>query len=208
MLGFPSFDKDNPVLNDKEEVWKDMIGFEGRYQVSLHGRVRSIVTNHGVYQEKIKKARQRSSTCDYLYVQLSVKDKPHHEAVHRAVAKAFIPNPDNKPMVNHKDGNKLKNDACNLEWVTCSENHQHAFNSGLRNGQHTADRQRGTKIGTTSKFHNVSWDSTREKWKATLKDKGKMVFQKRFECEFEAAAYVNTMLDRLGYSDRPRNFFD
>lgn len=184
-----------------------MIGFEGRYQVSNHGRVRSILSNHGKYQEKIKAVRRRSSTCDYLYVQLSIKDQPHHEAVHRAVAKAFIPNPENKPMVNHKNGSKLTNNAWNLEWVTCTENHLHAFATGLRNGQHTADRQRGQKYGDSSKYHNVSWDESRGQWKATLKDKGKMVFQKRFHCEIEAAAYVNTMLDALGYSDRPRNIF-
>lgn len=193
------------MLNSNDEIWKDMIGFEGRYQVSNHGRIRSVLSNHGTYQEKIKTLRQRSKTCEYLYVQLSVLDKPHHEAVHRAVAKAFIPNPDNKPMVNHKDGNKLKNNVCNLEWATCSENHLHAFSTGLRNNQHVADRQRGQKIGSTSSYHNVSWDSTRLKWKATLKDKGKMLFQKRFDCEIKAAQYVNEMLDVLGYSDRPRN---
>lgn len=193
------------MLNSNAEIWKDMIGFEGRYQVSNLGRVRSILSNHGRYQEKIKVQRPRSESCPYRYVQLSVKDQPHHEAVHRAVAKAFIPNPDNKPMVNHIDGNKLNNNACNLEWVTCSENHQHAFSTGLRDAQHVAERQRGTKVGQSSSYHNVSWDNSRSKWKATLKDKGKMVFQKRFETEIEAAQYVNDQLDALGYSNRPRN---
>lgn len=182
-----------------------MVGFEGRYQVSDKGRVRSILSNHGNYQEKLKTLRQRSDTCPYYYVQLNVLDKPFHEAVHRAVAKAFIPNPDNKPMVNHIDGNKLNNNVCNLEWVTCSENFLHAHSIGLMNGQHTADRQRGQKTGVTSKYFNVSWDSTRHKWKATLKNNGKMVFQKRFDQEIDAALYVNKMLDELGYSDRPRN---
>jgi hypothetical protein len=195
------------VLNSQAEIWKDMITFEGRYQVSNHGRIRSVLSNHGKYQEKIKAVRPRSATCEYLYVQLSIKDRPYHEAVHRAVAKAFIPNPDNKPMVNHKDGDKLNNNACNLEWVTCTENHQHAFDSGLRNNQHVADRQRGAKLGSTSTFHNVTWDSTRGKWKAALKNQGKMVFQKRFDCEIQAARYVNEMLDTLGFSDRPRNSF-
>jgi len=182
-----------------------MVNFEGRYQVSSLGRIRSLITNHGTPQEKLKKQRIRSESSKYLYVQLSVDNKVHHEAVHRAVAKAFIPNPDNKPMVNHLDGNKLNNNVCNLEWVTCSENHIHAFATGLSSATHVAERLRGTKQGNTSKFHNVSWDASRNRWKATLKDKGKMVFQKRFDCEIEAARYVNIMLDTLGYSDRPRN---
>lgn len=193
------------MLNNDEEIWKIMIGFEGRYQVSNRGRVRSVLSNHGRYQEKIKSARLRSVTCAYLYVQLSIMDQPHHKAVHRAVAEAFIPNPENKPMVNHKDGSKLNNNASNLEWVTCAENHLHAYATGL-SVSYIAGRNRGLKSGITSKYHNVSWDVSRSKWKATLKDQGRMVFQKRFDCEFEAATYVDMMLDRLGYSDRPRNF--
>ncbi len=193
------------MLNNDNVIWKDLVGFEGRYQVSNKGAIRSILTNHGKYQEKLKKTYIRSSTCQYMYVNLSVFDKSYIEAVHRAVAKAFIPNPDNKPMVNHIDGNKLNNNVCNLEWVTCSENHSHAFKTGLRNTDSVTELHLGKKFGVTSEFHNVSWDSTRLKWKATLKDKGKMIFQKRFDCEKAAALHVNLMLDKLGYSDRPRN---
>lgn len=193
------------MLNNNTEIWKDVLNFEGRYQVSNIGRIRSILSNHGKYQEKLKTQRIRSKSCQYMYVQFSVLDVPHHEAVHRAVAKAFIPNPDRKPVVNHIDGNKLNNNVCNLEWATYSENILHAFSTGLNNGKHVADRQRGVKTGTTSKYHNVSWDASRSKWKATLKDKGKMVVYKRFDCEIEAAKHVNEMLDKFGFSDRPRN---
>lgn len=191
------------MLNGNTEVWKDIPGFETRYQVSNLGRIRSIQDNHGKYKEQIKSTR--ISNKGYEYVRLYIKDKGHNVAVHRAVASAFIPNPDNKPTVNHRDGNKRNNHVDNLEWSTYSENLKHAYKTGLTNAQHVADRQRGSKIGVTSNFHNVSWDKTRQKWKATLKDKGRMVFQKRFDCEIEAAKYVNTMLDELGYSDRPRN---
>lgn len=191
------------MLNGNTEVWKEIPGFEGRYQVSNLGRVMSIQDNHGKYKEQIKATR--ISNKGYVYVSLFIKDRQHNVSVHHAVASAFIPNPDNKPTVNHIDGSKQNNRVDNLEWATYSENLKHAFKIGLTNAQHVADRQRGSKIGVTSSFHNVSWDKTRQKWKATLKDKGRMVFQKRFDCEIEAAKYVNTMLDELGYSDRPRN---
>lgn len=193
------------MLNNNDEIWKGMIGFEDRYQVSSLGRIRSIKDNHGNSCEKIKATRVRSNSCKYEYVQLSVKNKAFHEAVHRAVAKAFIPNPDSKPVVNHIDGDKLNNNVCNLEWVTHSENHIHAYTSGLRSATHLVERQLGQKYGASSKYHNVSWDSSREKWKASLKNKGKMVFQKRFDSEIAAAEYVNEMLDSLGIKNRPRN---
>lgn len=191
------------MLNGNNEVWKDIPGFEKRYQASNLGRIRSIQDNHGKYREQIRSTW--ISNKGYVYVQLFIKDKRHNVSVHHAVASAFLPNPDHKPTVNHLDGNKQNNFVGNLEWSTYSENLKHAFETGLSNAQHVADRQRGTKIGVTSNFHNVSWDNTRKKWKATLKDKGRMVFQKRFDCEIKAAEYVNTMLDALGYSDRPRN---
>ena len=188
------------MLNDNDVIWKDMIGYEGQYQVSSTGLIRSIVDNHGRPAQRQRATHIRSG--NYEYVNLSVKDTTRSEAVHRAVAKAFIPNPDNKPMVNHIDGNKLNNNACNLEWATCSENHKHAYAAGLRVN---ALGFKGKKHASASKHHNVSWDNDRCKWKATLKDQGKMVFQKRFDSEREAALYVNKMLDELGYSDRPRN---
>ena len=69
----------------------------------------------------------------YLQVVVSLGSRSKKKAfkIHKAVAETFIPNPDNKPEVNHKDGNKNKNDASNLEWATSSENVQHAYQNGL-----------------------------------------------------------------------------
>jgi len=192
--------EDNPVLNKNSEIWKDIASFEGRYQVSDIGRIRSIQTNHGRYQELIRPTFIRSG--NYRYLGLFIKNKSHNISVHREVAKAFVANPDNKPMVNHIDGDKLNNNALNLEWVTCSENHVHAYATKLRV---PTMGFKGRKHNSISKYHNVCFDIDRLKWKATLKDQGKMVFQKRFNTERAAALYVNKMLDELGYSDRPRN---
>lgn len=201
------FDKDNPVLNVDDGEWRDVVGFEGRYQVSGRGQVRSIQDNHGRYRERAK-AVNLSGTVDYFYVKLFVKDKLINKAVHRLVAEAFVPNPHGKPMVNHKDGDKHNNHHSNLEWVTCSENHRHAYSIGRRTATHVTDRNRGQKMGWSSKFHNVSWDATRKRWRACLKDGGKTVFQKRFDSELDAARYVNQMLDELGITNRPKNIVD
>lgn len=190
------------MLNHSQEVWKEPEGYEGFIQVSNTGKVRSIRTNHGKYQERELKQRIRSKTCPYLQVQITKHNVSHKEFIHRLVAKTFVPNPNNKPQVNHIDGNKLNNDAYNLEWVTCSENHKHAYTTNLREAPRAS---LGKKCGGSSKFHNVTWDTSRQKWKASLKHEGKLLFQKRFDSEIEAALHVNVMLDELGFTDRPRN---
>jgi hypothetical protein len=192
------------VLNFNDEIWKDMQGYEGQYQVSSHGRIRSIVNNHGAAKIRLKATYVRSTTCQYEYVNLSVKNKAFTEAVHRAVAKAFIPNPENKPMVNHIDGNKLNNNVCNLEWVTDSENKRHAFEAGLMKGQ---THWKGKKFSNTSRYHNVGWDKSRNKWTASLKLNGKS-HTKRFADEDDAALYVNHLLDRFNITDRARNIIN
>lgn len=127
---------DQKVLNfcnSTKEVWKDIPNTDGFYQISNKGRVRSW-QRYGVAKGKsdtphIKAFSQGSST--YYQVNLSNNGELYHELVHRLVAKAFVPNPDNKPCVNHKDGDKLNNVAPNLEWVTYSENNQHAADNNL-----------------------------------------------------------------------------
>lgn len=116
--------------------WVEILEFEGLYEVSDTGLVRSkrrIVTNGKLngnltINEKLLKMDLSAA---YPRVTLSKEGKTYRFSVHRLVAQAFIPNPDNKPMVNHKNGNKL--DACveNLEWVTASENCKHALDTQL-----------------------------------------------------------------------------
>lgn len=108
-----------------QEIWKDIEGTDGKYQVSNLGRVKSI---QGKREGFIK---PEINIGGYLTVHLRVNHKNLNRVVHRLMMKAFIPNPENKPFVNHKDGNKLNNSFENLEWCTASENRKHAYDTGL-----------------------------------------------------------------------------
>ena len=105
-----------------QEIWKDIPGFEGLYQVSNFGRVKSLNYN----KRKIEKCLSIKRSFVYDIVCLSKHGLSKYLLVHRLVAEAFIPNPDNKEQVNHKDGNKRNNKVDNLEWATCKENILHS----------------------------------------------------------------------------------
>ena len=109
--------------NLPNEIWKDVVGYEGLYKVSNLGRVKKPM---GAYSIILKPFVQ-----DYKMVSLSSNHKSRKFLVHRLVAQAFIPNPNDKEEVNHIDGNKLNNVVDNLEWCTKSENVEHAYRLGL-----------------------------------------------------------------------------
>jgi hypothetical protein len=121
-----------------KEVWKDIKGYEGIYQVSNIGNIKSLerevpnkrfpgVTN--ILKEKRLKPGLSSSK--YMTVVLSDGIKIKTFSLHRLIACAFIENNENKPYINHKDGDKLNNIFSNLEWCTASENGKHAHKLGL-----------------------------------------------------------------------------
>lgn len=117
-----------------KEIWKPVDNYEGLLMVSSFGRIKSIsrkVLNSGTYNGfYIKKdiiLKQRISKHGYCTISFRRKSF----LVHRLVAKAFILNPENKPQVNHIDGDKLNNNLNNLEWCSRLENMRHAFNLGL-----------------------------------------------------------------------------
>lgn len=106
------------------EIWKTIEGFEN-YFISNLGNVKNNKFN------KEKKLSKSKSTLGYEVVLLYKHGKRTLFYVHRLVAIAFIPNPENKPQVNHIDGNKLNNNVYNLEWNTAKENINHAYDIGL-----------------------------------------------------------------------------
>ena len=112
-----------------QEIWKDIIGYEGTYQVSNLGNVRSLHWNHS---NKIRLLTPFLNS-GYLRVGFRTNNVLKNYLIHVLVANAFIPNPESKPQVNHKDGNKLNNNVSNLEWVSASENVVHAKTHNLIN---------------------------------------------------------------------------
>lgn len=103
------------------ELWRDIKGYEGEYQVSDLGRVKSLKTN------KIRKLYTNKRN-GYVYVTLSQNNFVKNIRVHRLVADAFLVEDTSRPYVNHIDGNKQNNRLCNLERCTASENNLHAIN--------------------------------------------------------------------------------
>lgn len=118
-----------------KEVWKEVIGYETLYAVSNLGRIKAFAKHidsgkcHRSWDEHILKCA--SDQRGYLKTNLAKDGVNRTVKVHRIVAQAFIPNPDNLPEVNHKDGNKQNNSVENLEWSDRLSNQRHAVKSGL-----------------------------------------------------------------------------
>lgn len=131
-----------------DEVWKDVIGYEGYYEVSSLGRVRSVdrtVTGiDGVTQHfKGHLMTQRPDGNNYLICHLRMNRTRRMIHVHRMVAEAFIPNPDNLPQVNHKDNSRTNSRVDNLEWCTVAYNSNYGLHKKRASVSH-ADKYRAT----------------------------------------------------------------
>lgn len=103
------------------------------YEVSNTGKVRSFKKKSGGLYDEPHMRKPVEDQKGYLRVNLSVNGRMVNRKIHRLVAKYFVPNPENKPQVNHKDGDKGNNNYSNLQWVTNKENMAHAYATGIRN---------------------------------------------------------------------------
>lgn len=130
------------------EEWRDIEGYEGLYQVSNLGRVRSLNFNHTI--GKVKELSLRNSKKGYKQVILYKDGKTKSYRVHRLVAEAFIENPNNYEQINHKNEIKSDNTVNNLEWCTNEYNH----NYGTRNEKVKKSLSKKTLCITTGEVFN------------------------------------------------------
>lgn len=145
-----------------EEIWKDINGYEGHYQVSNFGNVRSFYQPSRNFKgserynipERIRYRKLTIAKEGYVRVQLRINNKPRAIYVHRLVSMAFIPNTEGKPFVNHINGIKTDNRVSNLEWCTFQENMDHAWKIGLRDNI--------LPTGENHHMAKLNWDKVKE----------------------------------------------
>ena len=184
------------------EIWKDIPDFIGLYQVSNFGNVRRHPDKQSKNKYVTPKPLKRSTHLNrlgYLYATLSKNGKSIKKTVHQLVGAAFL-NAGYGSVINHKDGNKLNNLVGNLEITTHQGNNLHAHKLGL------------TPKPGASMYHNVHIRRSKYKGKtyvyyvAKVKDNYKILINKQFTDEIEAAKAVDAFLDSIGDTQRKRNF--
>ena len=148
----------------EQEQWKPIQEFNGEYEVSNLGRVRSMKRYYGMVGRIMPQTIQRKG---YYAVTFWMNNKAYCRKVHRLVIEAFTPNPDSLPCINHIDGNKLNNHVSNLEWCTYQANMQHAVRTGLTHPHQWTDEER-KQISERNKGQIITLEQ-REKISQALK---------------------------------------
>ena len=145
------------MQENKEEIWRDVIDFNGIYQVSNKGRIKSVKrkvnSRYGEYKTVPEKylALNKDKNTHYISITLSLNCKRITRFIHRLVAEAFIDNPENKCCVNHIDGDVTNNCVENLEWVTMSENSKHAYSKSRKRIKTNWNREEVIEFGNKVK---------------------------------------------------------
>lgn len=145
-----------------EEIWKDIPEYEGLYQASNLGRIRSVNRIDNCNRPRVGKILKFiKSNSGYFQVHFSKNGGTRVLLVHRLIAKAFLENPNNYSCVNHIDGNKLNNNVDNLEWCTQSHNVNESYKLGLQERQYGKDNFRSKKVNQYGLDGNFikTWDS-------------------------------------------------
>ncbi len=165
------------------EIWKPVVGYEGLYEVSSLGGVKSLNYRNTGKDKTMKPSKVGGGKTMYLAVNLWQNKNKKMMCVHKLVAAAFIPNPKNLPQANHKDNNSLNNKKSNLEWVTNRENVIHAYS--FKN--------------TSSKHAGVHWCKRDKKWIAKIRINDQRKCLGYFEKETDAADAYQTAFKLLAY---------
>ena len=142
---------------DEKEIWLPVVGYEGLYEVSNLGNVKSLKFG------KTRVLKPVFTSVGYLQVGLWKNRKRQMKQVHRLVAEAFIPNQKALPQVNHKDECKTNNAVSNLEWCTCKYN----INHGTRNARVAAAKSKPVQQLSFDGSLITTWPSTHEAWRQT-----------------------------------------
>ena len=131
-----------------DEIWADITGYEGEYQISTYGRIKSFKNGRG--REMILVPLYNDN--GYLQISLCHEGKHQIFSIHVLVARAFVPNPDKKPQVNHQDGNKWNCHFENLKWATRSENMKHAYAMCLATPRRGGDNYKASLTNEEARY--------------------------------------------------------
>ena len=181
----------------ENEIFKDISGYEGLYIVSNLGRVVSLEKNNA-YKEYLKSFELSKG---YPRLTLNKNGKGKHFFIHRLVAKAFIPNPENKPQINHINGIKTDYSIDNLEWCTPKENIEHSIRTGLA-GTNSHRKHKTNKSG----YIGVHFHKHCNKWTARILVNSKRISLGYFIDVIEAAKAYDKALDKYLDNTYQRNF--